>query len=410
MKIIGLITVSLIALLLFTGIVSAELNELNFGDKTSIVDTTVFTYKYPQYCYGSKMMRIADITKYSGVSKIVSVTDGLNQVYSGGSWSYYTSISEVSTTFTLKHGVTLIGYGTVTSYRSFDQYNPISVTEVYEFDYWNIGTLTGNIYLDLAYGDNGYVMKPGHKAGSVTTTPVNGYFYLMGAVGWYHPQTTTVTQNYDFQQTIAYYYDGDADHVTLTAYRNDAWSLIEYIRVSDDVTLYTGSGTTDFTYTSFLDNSSLYVDVTNSRGSYWRNIIPSDYRYEPSLPESGAIIKDISELEFNVTPYRNYIENTSVFGNVTIVYLDYIDGIRNEIFGFASEVVNTLMSPIDLINEKLAVAIVAFDNTLPDIMDTLGVITLPVSSIINAIPGKLMSFFIFVLLLDVFKVFISWGM
>ena len=396
------------------GIVSAESNVLNFEHKTSnVAITKTFGGTDPNFDTPLRIM-FENIANYPSVSKIVVSDEHRNKLEIGGVIGFYPELRELETSFILStnEGVQ-VGKGTYETYRFISDGVSTGTTEILYFDEWDIGLLNGLQTLYLSYGDSEKIVLHQCKGyGMVQISPIEGYVWIRSHTQNYGLGVTVRVYNeYNFEQNLYYNYDDDLGQIEITLERNKFWSKLKLLYNTTNEVISISESVDDFNRLHILDGQAVKVILTNSLGTEWSNVIPSYISYKPIPPSViGSTIGTIGLLDLNLTGYRDKIEEIPFLGNLSIPYLDFVDGVSSDVNGHIYDVVSLLMSPLYILNEKVVIISNLLDDQIKELISVLDIITGPMQSLVNVIPGKVMGFFVFFLLLDIIRVIIGWGM
>ena len=398
------------------GIVSAESNVLNFEHRTSNIAITETQTGTGSFGFPGAVT-FSNIANYPSVSKIVISDDRSNKMSYGGTYGSHPEITQLETSFTLRtnehsSGV-IVARGTYETYRFISDGVSTGTTEILYFDEWDIGSLSGNKWLYFSFDDPAQIVAHSCIAtgGGVSSSPIEGSVCFRSTRGYGFGQTVRVYNEYNFHQDLYYNYDDDLGQMDITLQRNNVWSNLTLLYNTTNEVISISRSADDFNRLHFLDGQAVKVILTNSLGTEWTNVIPSGIAYKPIPPSViGSTIGKIGLLDLNLTGYRDKIEEIPFLGNLSIPYLNFVDGVSNDVNGHIYDVVSVLMSPLYILNEKVAIISNLLADQIKDLISGLDIITAPIQSVINAIPGKVMGFFVFFLLLDIIRVIIGWGM
>ena len=403
------------------GIVSAESNVLNFEHRTSTVAITE-TWAEESVFKPQGGVVFHDIANYPQISKIVISDLHRNKLKIDGQIGDYPVFQQLETSFILetRSGVQ-VGKGTYETYRFISDGVSTGSTEILYFDEWDIGTLSGYASLIFSYGDPEQIVwhnsitivQNGGKYG-VSSSPNEGYVWFRGQPSEYvFGQKVWVYSECDFGQDLYYNYDDDSGVIEITLERNNVWSKLTLLHNTTGEEIITSTGADDFYLMYVCYEQAMKVILENGMGAVWSNVIPSNIAYKPIQPPViGSTIENIpiGSFDLNLTGYRYQIEKLPLLGNLSIPYLNFVDGVYSDVNGHIYDVVSLLMSPLYILNEKVVIISNLLGDQIKELISVLDIITGPMQSLVNVIPGKVMGFFVFFLLLDIVRVIIGWGM
>jgi hypothetical protein len=279
------------------------------------------------------------------------------------------------------------------------------------FDTWDVRGMTGGktLYIHIDDSDCSLNICLMNHPGSIVTSGTLSSFYLNTAhpKTFYHNSVTTVYQNIDFHQSLSYSHDFDK---RLTKIKLNRYEIPTDCVIVDQ----TGTGrlmdNTDDDLENTFDNVTyLTISLANPyTEDIWYHRIPMSIQYDFLEPGGNSTLSNLPEYQINLPSYRDDILALPVIGNMSEPYLNFVDDMYTDALMMAKNVIDTLMYPIDLMNENFGFVISTLQNGIDDISDSFTLLTAPMVKIVTAIPEKVMGFFIFALGLDIVKVVLAW--
>jgi len=402
MKFTVLITLVMIALVGFVGVVSAEQGLLyyDYSDLTGIESS--HNPDTPIDAKGN--MRYFQVEKIENFPKVEHMVIGINQnVYT---YSSKAGLTNWDCNFTAKiYGGPIIGTGRFYCTKTSSTHAVLA----YEFDDYDIGQLTGNYKVDFKLDENdAYIMAKAFKGYGTLTDTVLGHFNLIYNIhGEYIKNVCTVYQRTQFHQSLGYYYDYDLNTMDLKLKRNSNTNNVLITDQDGNIRLDdTTSGDLNLFY---ADVFWLRVNVTNSYTDYvWTNVLPLAVQYDVIKDPKNPVLGNVTPSEIDINAYRASIIALPLIGNMSEPYLDFVDDMYTDAFAMAKTVIDTLMYPVDLVNYNMITVTDILKKSIDDIDDRFGILTAPMTKIIVAIPEKVMGFFVFALGLDIIKIILAW--
>lgn len=391
------------------GIVSAEINVLNFEHKTSNVAITKTWNNGNSFMPHGQIM-FENIANYASVSKIVISDERTNKLNIGGITGDYPEITQLETSFILrtKSGVQ-VGKGTHETYRFISDGVSTGSTEILYIAEWDIGSLSGNNILYYDYGDPQQIVY--HTIGTssgISSSPNEGYVLCLSNYGHKFALTVRVYNEYNFDQDLYYNYDDDLGQMDITLERNNFWSNLTLLYNTTNEVITISKSADNFNRLHILDGQAVKVILTNSMGVEWSNVIPSGIQYDFKKEPKNPVLGNVTSSEIDINAYRASIIALPLIGNMSEPYLDFVDDMYTDAFAMGKTVIDTLMYPVDLVNYNMITVTDILQKSIDDFDDRFGILTAPMTKIIVAIPEKVMGFFVFALGLDIIKIILAW--